>query len=66
MPTPRQFDEPAHIVIQVRVTREQRRNLELVARENLTTVSEAIREAVDEYVTDCQDRPIFRRRRREA
>jgi len=63
MPTPRNFDEVAITVITVRVTPAQRLDLERVARANLTTVSGAIREAVDEYTADCQDRVIFGKRK---
>jgi hypothetical protein len=64
MPTPRQFDEPATVIIRVRVTQSQRRDLEQVARDNHTTLSGALREAADEYVGDYREnRPIFGNRR---
>lgn len=63
MPTPRKFDEPACTVIRVRVTPAQRRDLEQVARDNHTTISAALREATDEYVSDYRERAVFAKRR---
>jgi predicted transcriptional regulator len=61
MARPCQFDEPASGAIRVRVTPEQRRALEQVARENNTDVSGAIRQAVNDYVADYRDaHPVFR------
>jgi hypothetical protein len=64
MAHPRQFDDVAVTVIRVRVTLEQRRELEQVARENRTTISGAMREAVNEYVGDYRENhPLFTNRR---
>jgi hypothetical protein len=60
MARPRQFDEPAVVVIQIRVTPAQRRDLELVAHDNHLTMSAAIREAVDEFAADYREnQPVF-------
>jgi len=53
-------DESVTEVIRVRVTPAQRLELVRVARENGTLVSEVIREAVDEYVSDYRESGIFR------
>jgi predicted DNA-binding ribbon-helix-helix protein len=61
MGRPRQFDEPASETIRVRVTPEQRTDLEQVARENNTNLADAIRQAVNDYVADYRDgHPVFR------
>jgi hypothetical protein len=60
MPTPRRFDEPASVIICVRVTQTQRRDLERIAKDNHTTISGALREAADEYVGDYRENhPVF-------
>ena len=46
-------------VLRVRVSAEQLQDLKQVAKTNLTTLSDAIREAVDEYASDCRDRGVF-------
>jgi len=53
-------DDSVSEVIRVRVTPAQRLELRRVARENGTLVSEVIREAVDEYVSDYRESGIFR------
>jgi hypothetical protein len=63
----RTFDEAATIVIRVRVTPAQCRDLQDVARENGATISGAIREAVDEFVGDYRENhPVFANRRTPA
>ena len=58
-----QYDEPADVVLRVRVTETQRRDLEQVARDNQLTLSGAIREAVNEYAADYRENnPVFRRK----
>lgn len=51
----------ATVVICVRVTAEQRRQLQDVARDNRVRMAQVIRDAVDEYVTDYREDPVFRR-----
>lgn len=60
MARPPLFGEPATDAIRIRVTPQQRRDLEHVARDNRTDVADVIREAVNEYVSDYRDRPVFR------
>lgn len=63
MAKPCRFGEPVtEAVIVVRVTRAQRRDLEQIARDNQSTISEFIREATDEAVSDYRDRLVFRKR----
>ncbi len=60
-------EHPAVVVIRVRVTRGEQVELEQVARDNRTTVSGLIREAVDEYAADYREsRPVFNRAKRPA
>ena len=62
MGRPRILDDLAETVIRVRVTRSEWRDLKQVAAENRTCVSVAIREAVNEYVSDYRESgPVFRR-----
>jgi uncharacterized protein (DUF1778 family) len=57
------FGEPVtEAVIVVRVTLAQRRDLEQVARENHSTMSQFMREAADEAVSDYRDRLVFGKR----
>ena len=54
------FNESAEVVIRVRVTPEQRRSLEVVARDNHLTMTAVIREAVDEFTSDYRENaPVF-------
>ena len=50
---------PATECIRIRVTPEVKADLDQVARDNLTTRSGVIREAVNEYVFDYRTRPVF-------
>jgi hypothetical protein len=50
-------DDPAVVVIRVRVTRSEHVDLARVARDNQTTVSGVIRESVNEFVSDYRDDP---------
>lgn len=59
MPRPALFGEPATAAIRVRVTPEQRRELERVARENRTAVADVIRLAVNTFVSDYREQPVF-------
>ena len=61
MARPSLFDTPATQDIHVRVTPEQRRALEQVARENQTHLAAVIREAVNTFVADYQEARVFRR-----
>lgn len=57
-------DVPATTRISVRVTPAQRLDLRRVATENGTGVSGILREAVNEYVNDYDDRRTFVRTKR--
>jgi predicted DNA-binding protein len=46
-------------VLVIRVTSEERRDLDQVARENGQTRADVIREAVNEYVADYRERGVF-------
>jgi hypothetical protein len=59
MAKPTLYGEPASAAIRVRVTPTQRRDLERVARANHTDLAGVIREAVNEYATDCGARRPF-------
>lgn len=65
MARPATFDEPATVVIRVRVTPTQKRDLDAVARENKTDVTGVVRDAVNTYVSDYREAPVFRNRRTE-
>lgn len=45
--------------VQIRMTPTEYRDLEQIARDNLKTPAEVIRDAVNEYVTDYRDRRLF-------
>lgn len=47
-------------VIRVRLTPSERADIGRVARENDTTITEVIREAVNEYAADYRERHVFR------
>ena len=51
--------DPATVRISIRVTPSVKSDLEQVARDNLTTSAGVIREAVNEYVFDYRNRPVF-------
>lgn len=59
MARPAIFGEPATAAIRIRVTPEQRRELQRVARENQTDVAAVIREAVNVYVADYRESGVF-------
>lgn len=54
------FDRPVSQRIWIKVTPSQRAALVEMAKANRTTVAAAIREAVNEYVSDYGERPVFR------
>jgi hypothetical protein len=54
------FGSTADVVVCLRVTPEQREKLQEVAARNLTTVADLLRDAVDSYVADFSDEPMFR------
>jgi len=58
------YDAPASQRISVKVTPAQRLELRRVADENRTGMSGIIREAVNEYVADYDERKPFRRTKR--
>lgn len=55
---PRQ-DEPSTEVVCLRLTTSERQALERVASMNATTVAEFVRDAVNDSVQECGQRPIF-------
>ena len=61
---PTLYDTQADARISLNVTPAQLAELKLVARENRTTVSGIIREAVNEFVADYDERRPFAPRRR--
>lgn len=58
------YDVPASTRISVKVTPAQRLELRRVASDNRTGMSGIIREAVDEYVSDYDERRPFGRTKR--
>lgn len=54
------FDRAATQTIRVRVTPEQRRDLDRVARDNNSRMADVIRDAVNEFVNDYGERRVFR------
>jgi len=53
---------PGHascVRLSVRLTPDERRDLESVARDNQTSLTDVLREAVNEYVADYRDRAVF-------
>jgi hypothetical protein len=56
---PPKFGEAADVQLRVQVTPSQRLKLQQAAKLNLTTVSDLVREAVDSYVLDFSDEPMF-------
>ena len=60
MGRPRQGDEVATAAIRVRVTPAQRQAIQQAAEVNQTSPSGVIRDAVNAYVADYGDRPVFR------
>jgi hypothetical protein len=56
------FGQLADAVVCFRVTPEQRVKLQEVAARNRTTVADLLREAVDNYVADFSDEPMFQDR----
>lgn len=52
-------DVPAGRRITIRLTVREREDLEDVARENETSLAGLIRQAVNEYVGDYRERPVF-------
>jgi len=59
MARPTRYGAAATETIRVRVTPEQKQDLERVAHDNDTDVSGVIREAVDEYISDFRDKGCF-------
>lgn len=57
-PKPR-FGVAADVVLRVRVTPQQRVRLQQVAALNLTTTAGVIRQALESYVADFSDDPMF-------
>ena len=53
-------EEAASQVIRVRITTTERRDLEHVAKENGTSLTDVIRLAVNTFVADYRDKPVFR------
>lgn len=61
MARPTKDDEPALVVIHVRVTERQRAELRQVEAELGLDCSGIIREAVNEFVADYSERKVFSR-----
>ena len=60
MARPAKYGAPATQAIRIRLTADQRRDLEQVAKQNDTDLTGLIREAVNSYVADCRDgEPAF-------
>lgn len=53
------FGEAADVQLRVQVTPSQRLRLQAAAKLNLTTVSDLVRDAVDSYILDFSDEPMF-------
>jgi hypothetical protein len=53
------YGEAAAVRVFVCVTPEQRTRLHEAAKLNLTTVSDLVRDAVDSYILDFSDEPMF-------
>jgi hypothetical protein len=57
---PRRIDSASSTErLTIRLTPDERRDLETVARENGTSLAETLREAVNEYVADYRERAVF-------
>jgi len=56
-------EEVAVAAFRVRLTLAERRDLDSVARENHSTVSAVLRDAVNDYVADYRERAVFVKRR---
>jgi len=59
MARPLRYPERVSARVEIRVTPEQRRALDQVARETRSQVSGVIREAINEYVADYRERKVF-------
>jgi hypothetical protein len=57
---PPKFGEAADVQLRVQVTPQQRQRLQAAAKLNLTTVSDLVRDAVESYVADFSDDPMFK------
>jgi hypothetical protein len=53
------YGEAVHAQVKVWVTPQQRLRLQHAAKVNLTTVSDLLRDAVESYVSDFSDDPMF-------
>jgi hypothetical protein len=53
------YGETAADELRVRVTAQQRLRLQHAAKVNLTTVANLVRDAVDDYMLDFSDEPLF-------
>lgn len=60
MSRPIKFGQPANLRLQVRLTPEQRAELERVAEQNRCTLVDVFRDAINSYCDDFRDRdPVF-------
>ena len=50
---------PANVIVCIRLTDDERLDLEHVANENKTTITDVVREAVNEYVADYRENSVF-------
>lgn len=53
------FGQATDATVCLRVTSDQRVKLQEAARRNKTTVADLLRDAVDSYVADFSDEPMF-------
>jgi hypothetical protein len=56
---PRIANTPSVERVEIRITAAERIDLEQVAAANHTTMTDVLREAVNEYVSDFRDRRLF-------
>ena len=56
------FGQATDTKVYLRVTKDQRQKLREAAERNKTTVADLLREAVDSYVADFSDEPMFQTR----
>jgi hypothetical protein len=56
---PRVLGTPSLVRLSIRLTVDERRDLESVAQENNICLAEVLREAVNEFVHDYRERDLF-------
>jgi len=63
MARPRHYDDPASTRVTIRLTADQRQDLEQVAREHHQPLSGVIRDSINTYVNDYREQAVFRTQR---